>query len=45
MELCKKLWAVNEIVPIEEAIRGNKNITHPFSAHPARKRFFENLDP
>lgn len=41
---CKKLWDKNEIVPIEQGLVINKTIERPFKAHPARKRFFENLD-
>lgn len=41
---CEELWAVNEKVPIEQALVVNKTIEHPFKPHPARRRFFENLD-
>lgn len=41
---CEKLFTQNEILPIEAAISGNKAIVGSFKAHPARKRFFDNLD-
>lgn len=44
MAQCDKFWTQNELTPIQEALRVNKTIVNPFHSHPARKRFFENLD-
>lgn len=44
IEKCSEFWEKDIITPIEEATRINKTIMHPFHAHPARRRFFENLD-
>lgn len=44
IEKCVQFWDKDIITPIEEATRINKTIMQPFHAHPARRRFFENLD-
>lgn len=44
IERCASLWNKDVVTPIEEATRINKTIMQPFQAHPARRRFFENLD-
>ena len=44
IEMCSSYWDKDIITPIDEALRVNKTIVHPFHAHPARKRFFENIN-
>ena len=44
LEECSEYWSKDIITPIDEALRINKTIAHPFHAHPARRRFFANLD-
>lgn len=44
LKSCRDIWGVNEKVPLEYATHINKTIEHPFTPHPARRRFFENLD-
>ena len=43
IDACSDWWIVNEVRPIEEALRVNKTIVRPFHSHPARRRFFEEL--
>lgn len=44
IEQCSQYWSRDVITPIENALRVNKTIIQPFRAHPARRRFFENMD-
>ena len=44
LKQCSQLWVRDVVTPIDEALRVNKTIIQPFKPHPARKRFFENLD-
>lgn len=41
---CKKMFSRDVIMPLENGVAGNRAIIKPFKAHPARRRFFENLD-
>lgn len=44
IQKCAPFWSRDVITPIGEATRINKTIIQPFHAHPARRRFFDNLD-
>lgn len=41
LEECSEYWSKDIITPIDEALRINKTIAHPFHAHPARRRFLQ----
>ena len=44
LKQCRHDWIVDEKVPIDVAIASNHAIVGSFREHPARRRFFENID-